>query len=244
MREKDDWSGGAFDYDDRERTAEPFFLAALLQQMHRYLLVKIGVAVVVVLIAALLYSGNYAWGRPLLEALQFVVSWDMDLAALARQAAPAFRTVWNNWDSSGANNNEETPGMVLLPLSGKLISSYGLRLDPLSGRELMHYGIDLGVPEETPVLAVLDGVVLKVNDGGSGNATILLEHDGGWQTLYRGLSAVAVKEGDTLKAGARLGRLGPASLWDSPHLHFELRHNGRPVEPVPQWLDQYREPAI
>ncbi len=245
MREKDEWSSGVFDYDDGERTAAPFFLVALLQQMHRYLLVKIAVAVVVVLVAALLYSGNYAWGRPLLEALQFVVSWDMDLEALARQAAPAFRTVWNNWDYTGANK-EEKSDMVLLPLNGNLISGYGMRLDPRSGREQMHYGIDLGAPEGTPVLAVLDGVVLRVevaHDSGE-NAAILLEHDGGWQTFYRGLGVVAVKEGDTLKAGAQLGFLGSASLWDTPHLHFELRHDGRPVEPAPQWLEQYREPAI
>jgi murein DD-endopeptidase MepM/ murein hydrolase activator NlpD len=239
MREKEEW-GGTLDY-NHDREAEPFFLVTLLQRTHRYLLIKVTAAVVVVLLAGILYSGGYAWSKPILETLHFIASWDLEMEALTNRAIPAFRTLWNHWDP--VSNPEETAELIALPMDGQLISPYGLRGDPKTGREQMHYGIDLAAPEGTVVAAVLDGLVRQVRESG-GIITVILDHEGGWQTLYRGLSEAAVKDGETVKTGDQLGVLGPASLWSTPHLHFELRLDGRPVAPAEGWLEQYREPVL
>ncbi len=241
LRDKEEWGGASSDYYDRDHPVEPFFLTALLQRMHRYLLIKVTAAVVVVLLAGILHSGGYAWSKPILETIQFITSWDLELDSITDSAVPAFRTIWNNLDPISKPGDVTDP--LLLPLDGQLVSDYGLRAHPQTGREQMHYGIDLSAPEGTPVLAVLDGIVLEVSESG-GVITVILEHDGGWQTLYRGLSAAAVREGEAVEIGCRLGALGAASFWSSPHLHFELRREGRPVPPDAQWLEQYSEPVI
>lgn len=239
MREKEEW-GGISDYAG-DRTAEPFFLAALLQRMHRYLLIKVTAAVVVVLVAGILYNGGYAWSKPILEAMKFITTWDLELDSLTNSAIPAFRTLWNNWDP--ASKPSVATESVPLPIDGQLISDYGLRGHPITGQEQMHYGIDLTAPEGTPVAAVLDGLVREVSEIG-GVITVILDHDGGWQTLYRGLSAALVKKGEMVTQGRLLGSLGAAAIWNTPHLHFELRWEGRPVPPAAEWLEQYREPVL
>ena len=244
MREKDEWGGSpsSFDY-DKFGDEEPFFLLSLLQRMHRYLLIKAVVAVAAVLAASLLLSGgNNTWGRPVVEALQFAVSWEMDVESMTGRAIPAFRTVWNII-SPGGDYGEDAADMVILPVDGRLISGFGLRTDPESSREEMHYGIDLAAAEGAPVFAVLDGTVLEVIES-SGAATVILTHGDGWQTLYRGLREAQVKKGDVVEQGFQLGSLGTATCWSTPHLHFELRWEGRPVAPAEQWLEHYRDPAI
>jgi murein DD-endopeptidase MepM/ murein hydrolase activator NlpD len=240
MRDKQEW-GSVSDYEG-DHQVEPFFLVGLLQRMHRYLLIKVTAAVVMVLVVGILYSGGYAWGKPVLETLHFITSWDQDLDVITDRAIPAFRTWWNDRDPA-LNPGDDVADPVQLPVDGQLISGYGLRRHPQTGNEQMHYGIDLAAPEGTAVAAVLDGVVRSVDES-SGVITVTLDHDGGWQTLYRGLSTAAVREGDLVETGRRLGTLGAATLWDSPHLHFELLRDGRPVAPAAQWLEQYRKPVI
>lgn len=241
VREKEEWGGTSSDY-DADLPAGVAVLDALLKRVQRFMLVKTAVAAVVVLLAALLYGGGYVWGRPVVEALQFIVSWNMDMQPLADRAIPAFRAAWEQSNIIIANQDERTEAM-LLPIDGRLINDYGMQTDHKSGREQMHYGVDLAADEGSPVFAVLDGIVLEVNDRET-VTTVILDHDGGWQTVYKGLKEPLVKEGDPLQAGRRLGSLGPASVGEEPHLHFEIRYNGRPVAPVDAWLKQFREPAV
>lgn len=241
MREKEECGGASFDY-DADRPAGVAVLAALLRRAQRYILVKTAVAAAVVLLVALLYGGGYVWGRPVVEALQFIVSWNMDMQPLADRAIPAFRAAWEQGNILIANQDEGSKAL-LLPIDGRLINDYGMQTDNRSGQAQMHYGIDLAANEGSPVFAVLDGIVFEVSDR-QAVITVILDHDGGWQTVYKGLKEPLVKEGDPLQAGRRLGSLGPASAGEKPHLHFEIRYNGRPAAPVEAWLKQFREPAV
>lgn len=238
-RERDSWDRSG-EYNP-ERPAEPFFLAALFQRMHRYLIIKITVAVVVVFVASLLHRGGYAWGRPLIDGLQFVTSWDMDLSAVPG-AIPAFRATWEEWELPFLDPAGET-GLAAAPLDGKLKSGFGLCSVPARQQEQMHYGIDLAAPEAAPVRAVLEGRVREILVQ-EGVATVVLDHHASWQTLYRGLARVEVKEGDTVTQGGLLGTLGTPTLYEQSHLHFELRWNGRPVAPPVEWVAQFHDPAI
>ena len=240
VREKEDWDG--ITEPDQKHPERPFLPAAIIVRMHRYLAVKITVAVVVVLLTALLYRGDYSWSKPLIRAIHYVSSADMDLGAIYGEAVPAFRAAWKQWnlpdilpgeEQENKSDSGHTADSSALP--GELISNYGLRNDPLTGRAEMHYGVDLVAPIGTAVYAILEGDVRESSSGETGY-TIILQHEDGWQTVYSYLDGVSLKAGDKVTAGQILGRFGEPSLWDKPHLHFELRYDGRPVPPPAAWL--------
>lgn len=96
-----------------------------------------------------------------------------------------------------------------------------------------HYGIDLAAPKGTPILASEGGVVVYVGRGFSGYGNlIVVEHGEKWATLYAHLSRFNVKEGEKVKRGAKLGEMGRTGRASGVHLHFELRYNRQPVNPL------------
>lgn len=87
----------------------------------------------------------------------------------------------------------------------------------------MHTGIDLIVTEGTPVLAAASGTVVLVDEVSGYGLTVVVDHGGGWQTLYAHLFEIAVQPGETVHRGQPLGRVGDSGRATTPHLHFELR---------------------
>lgn len=107
------------------------------------------------------------------------------------------------------------------------------RYHPVSGIYRAHVGTDFGAPPGTPVLATADGIVDHAGmRGGYGNL-IILEHAGGYATRYAHLSGVArnVRRGARVKQGEVIGYVGSTGIATGPHLHYELRRNGHPVDP-------------
>ena len=95
-----------------------------------------------------------------------------------------------------------------------------------------HTGIDYGLFLGTPVLAAADGRVSRVASLNSGYGThVILDHEGGLQTVYAHLSQVNVKTGTCVLAGQVIGQSGCTGNSTGPHLHFEVRRDGRPVDP-------------
>lgn len=117
-----------------------------------------------------------------------------------------------------------------------ITSKYGTRKDPVTGQEsAMHYGVDFGVPVGTPVVSATDGEVVAArwqdsNDKSKGFglfACIFTQINGkGHQIYYGHLSELAVKEGDRITAGTRVGLSGHTGKSSGPHLHFEVRPLG------------------
>ncbi len=234
LAEKESWDGKSdFSLDDSTAGPKPFFLVSVWKSMHRYLLVKITVAVVIVFTTALLIWGGYGWGAPLLRALRFVVEWDIKLDSFSEKVVPAFRLIWDNMELPSPE-----PGGASLPLAGNLGSGFGLREDAAAGRDQMHYGIDLTAPEGSAVRAVHAGRVeqVEVDAGDNDLYTVVIGAQSRWIMIYRGLAAVEVKEGDTVEPGMLLGKLGPPRRYDLSHLHFELRCDGRPAAPPDEWM--------
>lgn len=111
-------------------------------------------------------------------------------------------------------------------------STYGPRKHPIDGVVKNHTGIDYPVPEGTPVLASAPGKVVEVKNRGGYGLLVRVDHGGGNETWYTHLSAANVKEGDLVKQGQALAKSGNSGKSTGPHLHYEVRHSGAPVDPT------------
>lgn len=103
------------------------------------------------------------------------------------------------------------------------VSPFGMRYSESRGAWRMHSGIDLIVTEGTPVLASAKGRVILVDEVSGYGLTVVVDHGGGWQTLYAHLFELAVQPGDLVHRGQPLGRVGESGRASTPHLHFEVR---------------------
>ena len=113
-------------------------------------------------------------------------------------------------------------------------SGYGVRSDPFGGGATRHMGIDLAGPTGTPIFATADGVVSEsgYNNGGYGNL-IKLDHGRGVETRYGHLSAMMVSAGQRVARGQLIGRMGSTGRSTGSHLHYEVRIEGKAVNPIP-----------
>lgn len=125
------------------------------------------------------------------------------------------------------------PGRFVLPVpTARLSSSFGPRVHPIFGTTRLHAGMDLAAPTGTPIGAAAPGTVVTAGVlGGYGNA-VVIDHGGGLSTLYAHQSALAVTVGQVVGAGEAVGRVGSTGNSTGPHLHFEVRVLGTPVDPV------------
>jgi murein DD-endopeptidase MepM/ murein hydrolase activator NlpD len=115
--------------------------------------------------------------------------------------------------------------------SYRITSSYGMRNDPFTGHTSMHHGIDLAAPEGTEVFAVADGVVTSMGyDPVLGNY-IIITHNNNLTSLYGHLQRFETVLRSEVKSGTLIGRVGTTGRSTGPHLHFELRQNGRHFDP-------------
>lgn len=127
------------------------------------------------------------------------------------------------------------PETLHLPVSGYVSSLYGFRKHPVTGQDDFHAGLDIAAAQDTPVFAVLDGVVIKTAwSNGRGNY-IVIRHANGVQTLYQHLSCVLLRAGEPIQKAQVIGTVGSTGVSTGPHLHFELILNGMRVDPAPSF---------
>ena len=118
------------------------------------------------------------------------------------------------------------------PVRGPITSPFGMRVDPITGRYALHSGIDIGADYGTPIQAAADGTVIFAGwYGGYGNA-IIIDHGSGLSTLYAHCSAMYVQLNQHIQRGQVIGAVGATGYATGPHLHFEIRVNGVPVNPL------------
>ena len=120
-----------------------------------------------------------------------------------------------------------------LPLTtARLTSRFGMRFDPVAGGHRMHSGVDLAAAEGTPVTAPEDGIVSFSNWSGGYGMLVAVEHASGFQTRFAHLSRLSVRPGQQVRKGQLLGLVGSTGRSTGPHLHYEVRHRGRAVDPL------------
>lgn len=122
-------------------------------------------------------------------------------------------------------------GQLLIPCIGEITSPFGWRLHPVLGYERFHSGLDIGADYGTIIHAAERGVVIFADwYGGYGNA-VIVDHGGGISTLYAHTSELYVVEGQAVQRGQAIAAVGSTGLSTGPHLHFEVRQDGEPVDP-------------
>ncbi len=132
------------------------------------------------------------------------------------------------FDANGQTERRAVSGM---PVSGRITSSFGLRMHPLLGFMRMHKGLDIGAPYGAPIHAMSDGVVAFAGrTGGYGNF-VKLAHGGGMASGYGHMSRIAVSSGTRVRQGQVIGYVGSTGISTGPHLHWEVWKNGAAVNP-------------
>ena len=126
-----------------------------------------------------------------------------------------------------------TGGQFVWPANGPVTSPYGYRTHPIFGDSRLHTGVDIGAPYGSAVFAASGGrVVFASTMSGYGNA-IVVDHGGGVATTYNHLSGFSVSAGSSVNRGQTIGSVGCTGYCTGPHLHFEVRIGGSPVDPMP-----------
>ncbi len=114
-----------------------------------------------------------------------------------------------------------------------IASGYGHRIHPIYKIMKMHTGIDFSAPVGTEVKATADGMVESVTRSGRGLGNrIVIDHGYGYKTLYACMDELGVRNGNRVKRGEKIGTVGESGLSVAPHLHYEVRLNGEPVNPI------------
>jgi murein DD-endopeptidase MepM/ murein hydrolase activator NlpD len=126
---------------------------------------------------------------------------------------------------------------AIAPVKGILTSGFGYRADPMTHGRGVHQGVDIAAAHGQPVRASADGIVMRANPiGGLGNA-VYIAHGFGVTTRYGHLSRLDVRPGQRVKRGDVVGRVGNTGRSTGPHLHYEVRVDGEPVNPIAYILD-------
>jgi murein DD-endopeptidase MepM/ murein hydrolase activator NlpD len=121
---------------------------------------------------------------------------------------------------------------TLLPAYGHISSGYGPRMSPYAQRIKMHEGIDIGAPVGTTIVAPADGVVtFSGPKQGFGNF-VQIDHGYGVETIFGHASTLKVKKGQKIIRGDRIATVGNTGYSTGPHVHYEVRVNGTPVDPL------------
>lgn len=146
-------------------------------------------------------------------------------AAAAAQAA----------QSSGGGSDYtyvQGTGQLAWPVSGVITSGFGWREHPIFGRQIFHSGIDIGVDEGTPVHAADSGTVVYSGWMDGYGYAVVIDHGNGISTLCAHNSDLAVSEGQSVSKGTVIAYAGSTGNATGPHVHFEVRVNGDPVNPL------------
>ncbi len=113
----------------------------------------------------------------------------------------------------------------------KITSSFGYRTNPFTGGLSFHPGVDLRAGMNTVVIAARDGIVKETGTLEIYGHFVIIDHDGGYQSVYAHLNEVLVSAGETVNAGDRIALSGNSGISTGPHLHFEIRRDGKPIDP-------------
>jgi murein DD-endopeptidase MepM/ murein hydrolase activator NlpD len=161
----------------------------------------------------------------------------LEYAALHRVDGPDVELLkWNvggkaEWFDTDASGAERSAGLMT-PVAGRITSGFGMRFHPILHYARMHAGIDFGAAWGSPIVAAADGTVVVAGYGGGYGRQVQIAHGGGIVTLYGHMSSIAATAGEPVRQGQVIGYVGSSGLSTGPHLHFEVKVNGRPVDPM------------
>lgn len=153
-----------------------------------------------------------------------------EFEAMSNQIAQKIADAQQSGNSPVYTGNGEFGWPV--PGYSSVSSPFGGRTHPITGKYSYHTGIDIPAPSGSSVVAAEDGTVIFVGSLSVYGNAILINHGGGYSTFYAHLSGFSVSNGATVSRGQRIGSVGSTGWSTGPHLHFEIRINGTPQNPL------------
>ena len=174
---------------------------------------------------------------------------------MSKVAAPAsddtdaqFTELFAGWENPEEPMSAVQPQVSVpsrMPLDdARLTSEYGMRTHPVLKRRLGHKGIDLAAPTGTPIYATADGYVSKAERFSSYGNYVSIEHGARIQTRYAHMSRIAVEDGTWVEKGDLIGYVGSTGRSTGPHLHYEVRIDGKAVNPMPYMVESEAQRAF
>jgi murein DD-endopeptidase MepM/ murein hydrolase activator NlpD len=160
--------------------------------------------------------------------------WERGLAELEQESAEITVMLRRQGQTPAGRLRAAKPwkGRLTSPVNGSISSGFGYRVHPIFRVRKMHTGVDINADAGTPIKAAAGGVVVHSGRrGGYGNC-VIIDHGGGLATVYAHCSTLSVSAGQEVKQRQVIGRVGSTGIATGPHLHFEVRRNGAPVDPT------------
>jgi murein DD-endopeptidase MepM/ murein hydrolase activator NlpD len=127
---------------------------------------------------------------------------------------------------------QKAPFAIPVKAGFRFTSGFGYRRDPKTGGRRMHAGVDFAGPVGTPLYATADGVVVHAGWSSGYGRLVKIQHEFGIETRYAHLSRLSVNVGQRVSRGQRIGDMGASGRVTGPHLHYEVRVGGNPVNPM------------
>ena len=165
------------------------------------------------------------------------VTWEKaerDLAKQSRAISQMINTEVSKTQKEGVSIS--VTGGFVKPVPGRITSPFGSRIHPIFKRRIFHSGIDIGAPYGTPIKAANSGRVIFVGWYSGYGKVVIIDHGniGGLPTttLYAHMSTTIAKQGSHVAKGQIIGKIGTTGYSTGPHLHFEVRQKGKPVNPL------------
>ena len=143
-----------------------------------------------------------------------------------------------SWTANGSTqwvDGGEAPRVssgLMAPVAGRITSGFGYRYHPILHFTRLHAGIDFGAPYGAPIAAAADGQIIGAGYAGGYGRQVRVLHSGGVVTTYSHMSSIVAQPGMPVRQGQVIGYVGASGLATGPHLHFEVRINGQPVNPL------------
>ena len=163
----------------------------------------------------LLYAGLQRVGQATLQ----LVRWTAD-----------GRSEWI--DAANAQKPEATSSGLMMPVDGHITSYFGYRYHPILHFTRFHAGLDIGAGWGSPIVAAGDGRVVAAGWAGGYGREVQIAHGGGFVSLYGHMSEIVAEPGSFVRQGQVIGYVGSSGLSTGPHVHFEVRLGGQPVNPL------------
>jgi murein DD-endopeptidase MepM/ murein hydrolase activator NlpD len=164
---------------------------------------------------------------------------DLLYAGLSRVGATALQLVrWNSdgraeWvDAANAERPAPVESGMMMPAAGPITSYFGYRYHPILHFTRFHAGIDIGAGWGSPIVAAGDGRVVAAGWAGGYGREVQIAHGGGLVSLYGHMSQIVAEPGSFVRQGQLIGYVGSSGLSTGPHVHFEVRLGGQPVNPL------------
>ena len=154
------------------------------------------------------------------------------LSDLNRRVDLVFRSLVESVKQMEYNQGKFSRTPSIWPTTGRISSRFGVRRHPIFGGLRPHEGIDIYASKGTPIVATADGKVVRAGWKPGYGLTLLIDHESGYQTFYAHCSKLKKKKGDVVKRGDVIALVGNTGITTGSHLHYEVRIDGRSVDPT------------